>query len=183
MAVLEVTLDNLEERTESKRKADNYTEEDIANEINQDKSSEQETNYETSKTVANLKLPKKGGAPAFSIHAQKVYILYPSLFQDPNIFGRFSIPQNVNLDQPSTKALMQSDSPAPQNQDESSFADNLPSTSDKRIFRRQAKAPKASAKKAPAKKEEQKKNVETHLTGSIVVLNQDVNEFNRNDAY
>lgn len=48
--------------------------------------------------INDISMPKKDGSPAFKIVASKVYILYPSMFQDPNIFGRFSIPQNVNME-------------------------------------------------------------------------------------
>lgn len=48
--------------------------------------------------LQDIKLPVKAGSPAFKIIASKVYILYPSMFQDPNIFGRFSIPQSINME-------------------------------------------------------------------------------------
>lgn len=48
--------------------------------------------------LQDIKLPMKAGSPAFKIIASKVYILYPSMFQDPNIFGRFSIPQSINME-------------------------------------------------------------------------------------
>ena len=48
--------------------------------------------------LQDIKLPLKTGSPAFKIIASKVYILYPSMFQDPNIFGRFSIPQSINME-------------------------------------------------------------------------------------
>ena len=51
--------------------------------------------------LQDIKLPLKAGSPAFKIIASKVYILYPSMFQDPNIFGRFSIPQSINMDEKS----------------------------------------------------------------------------------
>ncbi|CAO1402333.1 unnamed protein product [Diamesa hyperborea] len=48
--------------------------------------------------LQDINLPLKAGSPAFKIIASKVYILYPSMFQDPNIFGRFSIPQSINME-------------------------------------------------------------------------------------
>ena len=48
--------------------------------------------------LQDINLPMKAGSPAFKIIASKVYILYPSMFQDPNIFGRFSIPQSINME-------------------------------------------------------------------------------------
>lgn len=48
--------------------------------------------------LQDIQLPMKAGSPAFKIIASKVYILYPSMFQDPNIFGRFSIPQSINME-------------------------------------------------------------------------------------
>lgn len=51
------------------------------------------------KVVKNISLTDFKGNPSFSIHAEKVYILYPSIFQDPNIYGRLSIPQNINTGQ------------------------------------------------------------------------------------
>lgn len=144
-----------------------------------DDNTEQETNYEISKTMQHVKLPRKVGGPAFSIHAEKVYILYPSLFQDPNIFGRFSIPQNVNLDPSSAKSYMQANDYAA---DEESSED-LPSTAGTGMMRRQASNPNSVDSKPPPKRKEQNRNVETHLTGSIVVLNQDVNEVNSKEGY
>lgn len=176
-----MTLDNLDGGdTKTKRETDNYTEEDIANEINEDKT-EQETNFEVNKSIEHIKLPKKIGSPAFSIHAEKVYILYPSLFQDPNIFGRLSIPQNVNLDPSADKTSKESDKSSRNRNSE--FPEALPLTSSKKLTRRQASNPTSSDGRVSAKKEELKKNVETHLTGSIVVLNQDVNEVNQKAAY
>lgn len=175
MLVLEVSLDNLDDAIKTKRDA--Y-------EIDEDKTSAQ-TNFEVGKTLQNIKLPKKSGSPAFSIHADKVYILYPSLFQDPNIFGRFSIPQNVNFEQSSDKSWKPAGSSLQtQNQDEMTDAEAVPSTSgSKKMIRRQAANSNSSDGKVSAKRDEQKRNVETHLTGSIVVLNQDVNEINRKEAY
>lgn len=146
--------------------------------------------------VTEIKLPlKNGAAPAFSIHAQKVYILYPSLFQDPNIFGRFSIPQNINLDSfPEKQTQSQPDyttkktpnfvpsqmNPTPHVNSPISNPYNPYAVNNKRRMARQADEVKAPGKN---NEEGKKRNVETHMTGTIVVLNQDVNENNQKDAY
>lgn len=62
-----------------------------------DENSDRNENLQES-VINDISMPKKDGSPAFKIVASKVYILYPSMFQDPNIFGRFSIPQNVNME-------------------------------------------------------------------------------------
>lgn len=151
-------------------------------------------NYEVMSSMSNVEVPMKGGSPAFSIHADKVYILYPSLFQDPNIFGRFSIPQNINLDplpeRTETKSTEKNETP--QIMPLESLHDDL--NQPKRVSRRQAPNPPpqpseksaanpSSSEKPAARPAQNKKNVETHLTGTIVVLNQDVNEINKKDSY
>lgn len=156
-------------------------------------------NYDVKTSESDVEVPMKGGSPAFSIHASKVYILYPSLFQDPNIFGRFSIPQNINLDPIPDKKNDKKSSPTSavqQNDPPVVLKPNVPSSnanqysrnvnSDpynpyRRLTRRQAENPPPSP--SSNDDENRKRNVETHLTGTIVVLNQDVNEINRKDAY
>lgn len=147
--------------------------------------------FDVKTTIDNVQVPMKAGSPAFSIHATKVYILYPSLFQDPNIFGRFSIPQNINLDQMADKSVTSKTSlptnviqqPAVPNV----YANNY-SHEGKKLFRRQAE-PNAIPQEQPqemkpsSRKGDRKRNVETHLTGTIVVLNQDVNENNQKESY
>lgn len=144
-------------------------------------------NYDVKSSGSEIEVPLKNGSPAFSIHASKVYILYPSLFQDPNIFGRFTIPQNINLD------------PVPDKKPESS--DYIPPVVTKPLAsppparvvnsnpyspyqpNRNRRARQASDTGSANDEPNKKRNVESHLTGTIVVLNQDVNEINRKDAY
>lgn len=178
---------------------------EVAAVTNEQQSADQNLNYEVKSALKNVEVPMKGGSPAFSIHADKVYILYPSLFQDPNIFGRFSIPQNINLDPLPEKTFMKnSDTNQGANtlqRETSSNGFNPFRQQGRKMYRRQAsdqQAPdqQASTQEAPnqqapnpapaikkSKKEEKKRNVESHLTGTIVVLNQDVNEFNRKETY
>lgn len=159
-------------------------------------------NYDIETTANDVEVPMKGGSSAFSIHANKVYILYPSMFQDPNIFGRFSIPQNINLDPVSekqskrTSSVPQSEPPVIMrpNVNPNQFARSFESdpyhpyqaNRGQRIFKRQAENENPPPPPAPPLNDDNangKRNVETHLTGTIVVLNQDVNEINRKDAY
>lgn len=127
-----------------------------------------------SKTIG-MPLGKKGN-PAFSIHANTVYILYPSLFQDPNIFGRFSIPQNINMD----KNVMGNDTTIPGKPEVLLAPSENPPLqppqppASSRKGRRSADAPPTPPPK---------RNVESHLSGTIVVQNQDVNEYNKRDSY
>lgn len=180
---------------------------EVAAVTNEQQSADQNINYEVKSALKNVEVPMKGGSPAFSIHADKVYILYPSLFQDPNIFGRFSIPQTINLDPLPDKTLVKN---ADTNQDTTTFQRDTSSNGfnpyhqqGRKMYRRQApdqeasdqqasnqeapnqKAPNPAPamKKSSSRKEEKKRNVESHLTGTIVVLNQDVNEFNRKETY
>lgn len=137
------------------------------------------TKNEIKSATNTIQLPLgKKGNPAFSIHASTVYILYPSLFQDPNIFGRFSIPQSINMDRSVTS------------EDEKMKAEIHQMPSVKRQQQQQqtkvvpGRKGKRSAPPSPQNQQaEEKKNIETHLTGTIVVQNQDVNENNRRDSY
>lgn len=175
-----------------------YMNDEITDANNEQQSHDVKANYDIKTSVSDVEVPMKGGSPAFSIHAQKVYILYPSLFQDPNIFGRFSIPQNINLD-PEKQNAKSSDVPkndppvvmAP-NAKHTRHNDVMKSSSNpynpyrpnnsRRIARRNADNP-PPPNPTPMDDEDKKRNVETHLTGTIVVLNQDVNEINHKNAY
>lgn len=139
----------------------------------------------------SITLPLGGkGTSAFSVHAKTVYILYPSLFQDPNIFGRFSIPQNINMDKNSSvnpPTNPQSYSPKTQ----STYRRSLPDIIKAQPFpshkgKRSADQPVSEVSTAappPQQTLPEKRNVQTHLSGTIVVQNQDVNEFNRRESY
>jgi hypothetical protein len=148
-------------------------------------------NYDVKSSGSEIEVPLRNGSPAFSIHASKVYILYPSLFQDPNIFGRFTIPQNINLDPVPDKKPEFSDyippeatkplanPPPPKAINSNPYS---PYQSNRNRRARHVEGPPSDT--ANAKDEaDKKRNVESHLTGTIVVLNQDVNEINRKDAY
>lgn len=138
-------------------------------------------NFDVKATVDNIQVPMKGGSPAFSIHASKVYILYPSLFQDPNIFGRFSIPQNINLDplnEKSTTAKTNVPTNVFQQPSYSSDYGDFYPQRERKLFRRQADSTPQQEQQQPQeakpnpRKGEKKRNVETHLTGTIVVKKQ-----------
>lgn len=180
---LETSLDKIDGKTRSKRQADddfNYVSEDLSG-IPDEQSVMEETNdeakYDIGNTLQSIQLPPKTGNPTFSIHAAKVYILYPSTFQDPNIFGRLSIPQTINLDPLAAQTVTQNDelqaglshSPPPLSQ-----LSDSPNSNGYVRGKRQLPSPP---------RDEKKRNVETHLNGSIVVLNQDVNEFNTKESY
>lgn len=167
---------------------------------NQQHLEDEDANFEVESSIKNIQVPMKGGSsPAFSIHADKVYILYPSLFQDPNIFGRFSIPQNINLDplnekknakdSEATKNIQTPSQPITNNQPlplpQNDGYNYLPVYKQPTGRKMRRQAPETSEKPKPmtAKEEEKKRNVESHLTGTIVVLNQDVNEYNRKESY
>lgn len=162
--------------------------------------------------LKTVELPlSKGGHSAFSIKADTVYILYPSLFQDPNIFGRFSIPQNVNMD-PSkeermpvienTAAPKVQPPPVRNFQPEQNFPSNhLPfyprnrrssalnpyeqnyANDEASVGNQQNDYNEEQEEYQQQQAENQKRNVETHLSGTIVVLNQDVNENNAKESY
>lgn len=197
------SLDELETSQNHNRDTENnlmYTDEQASDPTKNQKAFDDDgENFEVKSVLKNVQVPMKEGSPAFSIHADKVYILYPSLFQDPNIFGRFSIPQNINLDPlpekkvpndneavknlSTSQPFIKAHSPALQlNDGHNSFPGyNQPNN---RKMRRQAPDPAPSNHKLSTKKEDNKKrNVESHLTGTIVVLNQDVNEYNRKESY
>lgn len=204
---LEDFLDKLDPAPKQKREIeDSFVQDDeiedtfvlddeISEMLNDSPMEEKTGNLDVKTTVDKIQLPERAGSPAFSIHADKVYILYPSLFQDPNIFGRFSIPQNINLDSFADKSSSSSKTSIPteamqQPEVSNSFDDNSPREG-RKLFRRQAEdnpkpqqQPQPQPQEAkPSRKGEKKRNVETHLTGSIVVLNQDVNENNQKESY
>jgi hypothetical protein len=195
--------------------------EDDENE-NAEQSDDLDANDVVNNAVNEVSIPlngKTGGTPAFSIHADKVYILYPSLFQDPNIFGRFSIPQNINLDPVPDKTVAQaadiqnSFQQLQEQQKQQQILEQkrlraqkapravhlIQNQHQQQIMRRQSKReaenpmttessspeqPQAKKQSSPKKSEvNQKRNVEAQLTGSIVVLNQDVNEYNLKNSY
>lgn len=195
---MEKSLDKLDSgaKPKQKREAENnlsYMDDEIAAVSNEQQSPDKNVNFEVKSSFEKVDVPMKGGSPAFSIHADKVYILYPSLFQDPNIFGRFSIPQNINLDPlPDKTILKNSEAPSlvkmPANNNIPNNNYNPYQKAERRMYRRQAPNapspnPPIAAQKQTSKKDEKKRNVETHLTGTIVVLNQDVNEYNRKETY
>lgn len=180
---METSLDTVDGKTRSKRQADddfNYVSEEpseVVNEQDQTQEASDEANYEVRNTLQGVQLPPKTGNPTFSIHAEKVYILYPSTFQDPNIFGRFSIPQTINLDPLAAKTVTQNDelqSGQSHSSPSLSQLNDSPNSSGYLRGKRQLPSPR---------RDEKKRNVETHLNGSIVVLNQDVNEYNRKESY
>lgn len=186
-------LEPLEDKSRSKRQTEN--EGQLADETLDDdpfKNSQLEIDSLT-KTI-QMPLGKKGN-PAFSINAKTVYILYPSLFQDPNIFGRFSIPQNINMDKNSlgtettipggngqqpTKPEVQMAKPQSPQQPVPT-PQYPPQQYPSRKGRRSADPKEAAV--APKAEEPKKRNVESHLSGTIVVQNQDVNEYNRRESY
>lgn len=200
--VLEKALDNLDDGAPRKKRQMNkdleYLDDEVADGANDAQSNDAKLNYDVKSSLNSVQVPMKGGSPAFSIHADKVYILYPSLFQDPNIFGRFSIPQNINLDPIPDKSTSKAKD-VPQNlhpmqtqlghRRQMAFDENIDSQhrqvpyDQKKITKRETTDP-TPTQKVPSKKEaEKKRNIETHLSGTIVVLNQDVNEINRKDSY
>lgn len=200
---MEKALDNLDDGAPRKKRQMNneyeYLDDEVAGAANDAQSADARLNYEVKSSLDSVKLPTKGGSPAFSIHADKVYILYPSLFQDPNIFGRFSIPQTINLDPIPDKSIAKAKD-TPQNvqhpihpmhsqlghRPQMAFDENIDSNlpyDDKKITKRETTDPAPTQKASSKKEAEKKRNVETHLSGTIVVLNQDVNEFNRKDSY
>lgn len=199
---METSLDMLEGALRPKREAGNNLKYLDDNQMTDEgQLGDAEAKFEVESAMRTVKLPAKEGSPAFSIHAQKVYILYPSMFQDPNIFGRFSIPQNVNLDpipgttEPPTIGQQQAQKHV-QNVDKylDSFGQTQTSFRNldepammirgKRQLSKQATAnPPKSNQKSTRKEDNKKRNVENSLKGTIVVLNQDVNEFNRKESY
>jgi hypothetical protein len=172
-----------EEKSRSKRETVEEQKEQLNDETNASADDEvlERTKYEINSTTNSIQLPLgKKGNPAFSIHASTVYILYPSLFQDPNIFGRFSIPQSINMDRSvSGDEKMKAEilkMPPHQQQ--------LPNVPLKVIPGRKGKrSAEPASPPSPKQQADEKKNIETHLTGTIVVQNQDVNENNRRDSY
>lgn len=174
--VLTQTLDSLDENSvetlKSKREANifSYMDETVAGESNDQQLADPETNYEVQSSVQDVTVPMKGGSPAFSIHAQKVYILYPSMFQDPNIFGRFSIPQTINLDplpEKTVKKNVEKTAPPVIMPPNNFYSDPYQAEQPRKLTRRQAPNPAPLTQKPSKKKEDMKHNVETHLTGTI----------------
>jgi hypothetical protein len=130
---------------------------------------------EIKSTLQTVEVPLKRGNPAFSINAKTVYILYPALFQDPNIFGRFIMPQNINMDSMKEKF--------------DSNEDNQKSSFDQKKIRDPEISPTITSGRRSADPRDkftnkpQKRNVDNSLSGSVVVLNQDVIENNKSDSY
>ena len=193
---LEKFLDNLEStssQTKQKRDIEDtfVLNDEIGEAPVEPENKDRQGTFDVKTTIDNVQMPMKGGSPAFSIHASKVYILYPSLFQDPNIFGRFSIPQNINLDPlPDKSSSSKTSIPTSMIQQpeiSNEYGDPLPSE-ERKMFRRQAEPfstpiQQSQETKPASRKGDKKRNVETHLTGTIVVLNQDVNENNQKESY
>jgi hypothetical protein len=219
---MEKALEPLHGRT--KRQAYENFDEGISNfnsQLNIGQSYDEEQDDEASSDVANtlqsIKIPLTNkGNPAFSIHASTVYILYPSLFQDPNIFGRFAIPQSINLDSKTTQKeqaqqeqhQQQKDEYIPQQQQQfnqnqyqqqqayqsqPSYYQNMGGRRNAVPMRRSAlqndeeqqndenKDDDNGAKDDESKSKEKK--ITNTLSGSITVLNQDVNEINSKGGY
>lgn len=184
-------LKPLERKSRSKRQAEGQ-EDDEPNEA--DDEVVNDTKKDVNSITKSITLPLGGkGTSAFSVHARTVYILYPSLFQDPNIFGRFSIPQNINMDKNSPKNAGSNPQiyPTPQAYRRSMLPDIIRAQPNpNQIYpshkgRRSVDEPsKDSSSSAPLKQATpEKRNVQTHLSGTIVVQNQDVNEFNKRESY
>lgn len=149
-------------------------------------------------TMNTIQLSNSKGNPSFSINASTVYILYPSIFQDPNIFGRLSIPQNINADEDNLKPSKENIK-SPQMTTESKsrrFNPQQPMIKHKGYRKRrnvpamppQNKGNENSNTERTTNFHEEgdrkkKENVETNLTGTIVVLNQDVIEQNTKHSY
>lgn len=115
----------------------------------------------------------------FSIHAQKVYILYPTSFMQPNIFGQMSIPQKIKME----NDLKDIDETLLLKQDQASnpIADDREYTypiSNNDIQSRNFLKDKKN-NKYDENDEEKRVDITTHLKGNIVVLNQDLNEVNK----
>lgn len=182
----------LEEKSRLKRQTENQGDQEqlgLSDEMSDEAIENTKIEVDSISNTIGMPLGKKGN-PAFSIHAKTVYILYPSLFQDPNIFGRFSIPQNINMDKnvlgnektnPSGKpevliAPPQPPSIPPQNRIPTQMPQQVHPNYPSRKGRRSADA-------SPPATQPPKRNVETHLAGTIVVQNQDVNEYNRRESY
>ncbi|CAG9804140.1 unnamed protein product [Chironomus riparius] len=158
-----------------------------------DEMSMDEANTEVQSTMQSINIPNTKGNPSFSIHANTVYILYPSVLQDPNIFGRLSIPQNVNLDRQKENLLNQPDQPPPMSSRRYNFQGN---SNNLESFRKRRNVPIIPLQRQgyeksndemmtnPQRKDQQGKGkVESNLTGTIVVLNQDVIEQNTKPSY
>jgi len=150
-----------------------------------------EANAEVQSTMQAINIPNTKGNPSFSIHANTVYILYPSVLQDPNIFGRLSIPQNVHMDRENEKSLNQPVQSSQMTNMLSSRRFNLQGNSNNvERYRNRRNVPimpsqnqKYGESNPQRKDQNSKRNVETNLTGTIVVLNQDVIEQNTKQSY
>lgn len=150
-----------------------------------------EANAEVQSTIQAINIPNTKGNPSFSIHANTVYILYPSVLQDPNIFGRLSIPQNVHMDRENEKSLNQPVQSSSMSNMLSSRRFNLQGSSNNvERYRNRRNVPimpsqnqKYRESNPQRKDQNSKRNVETNLSGTIVVLNQDVIEQNTKQSY
>lgn len=109
-------------------------------------------------------------SPTFSIHAQKVYILYPTSFTQPNMFGQMSIPQHIKME----NDLQRDQTSNPITNEEKSI---YPVS--KQVVQRRNLLGVLTDNEIDENDEENRRvDITTHLKGSIVVLNQDVSERN-----
>lgn len=162
-------LDELEGASRQKREVDENGGDEKPSDV---KELSREDVNDVKSTLNEIKVPLKNGSPAFSIHAEKVYILYPSLFQDPNIFGKFTMPQTVNMDPMSVKQ-----GEPPRSVPNIHVPQPVPANG--RKFKREAAAKPLKAPEDPSRK----RNLELKVNGTIVVVNQDVIENNLKEAY
>lgn len=148
-----------------------------------------EANAEVQSTMQSINIPNKKGNPSFSIHANTVYILYPSVLEDPNIFGRLSIPQNINLDRENEMSSNQQVQPTLKTSRRFNFqgnSNNLDGYRKRRnvpIIPLQSQGYENSNPEMMTNPQRGDRKVETNLKGTIVVLNQDVIEQNTKKAY
>ncbi|KAG5681552.1 hypothetical protein PVAND_010972 [Polypedilum vanderplanki] len=219
LKVPESTLKPLEKKvSRDKRQAENFNTQLLYDEVDDvdNNFSNAYVDRDVRSTVQKVKLPLNKGHSAFSITANTVYILYPSLFQDPNIFGRFAINQNLDSSKELKTSVDEeetsSDKEAIQNTVKLPYFESMklpyarrvqpqppqyiqqPSYRNIRPFRRSAvdfsvesdyhQPPYFDEQQQPPQEEAyDSRNVETHLNGEIVVLNQDVNEKNIKESY
>lgn len=149
-----------------------------------------EANTEVQSTMQSINMPNTKGNPSFSIHANTVYILYPSILQDPNIFGRLSIPQNINLDQENQKSSKRQDQSTLKLSRRFNVQENSNNIDGYRKRRNipiksssQRQGYENSNPEMMTNPQRGDQKVETNLEGTIVVLNQDVIEQNTKKSY
>lgn len=126
--------------------------------------------------TADKDKPNSSGSSAFHIIAQQVYIINPSILQDPDIFGRFSIPQTLNLDKNFPQTLNSN----------KNFPQMLPRGNPPYPLRRSMSGNESAgglnSKILPMNKKldetsENPVSIASNLNGEIIVQNQDVNEY------